>query len=219
MDQLAGLTDEARTLALDRFRLLQPHLEENRPLRLVAAAAGIPLRTAQHWVEKYQQFGLAALARRKRADSGEHRAVSVKIREAIEGLALQKPPLPIAALYRQVRQLSQDLGEEPPSYWVVYRIVRSLPADLLTLAHQGTKAYREAFELVHRREADGPNAIWQADHTPLDILLVRPDSKFAKPWLTVVIDDYSRAVAGYFLSFEDPIRSAYVAGLAPGDLA
>ena len=26
----------------------------------------------------------------------------------------------------------------------------------------------------------------------------------AKPWLTVVIDDYSRAVAGYFLSFEDP---------------
>ena len=204
MDQLAGLTDEARTLALDRFRLLQPHLEENRPLRLVTAAAGIPLRTAQHWVEKYQQFGLTALARRKRADSGEHRAVSVKIREAIEGLALQKPPLPIAALDRQVRQLSQDLGEEPPSYWVVYRIIRSLPADLLTLAHQGTKAYGEAFELVHRREADGPNAIWQADHSPLDILLVRPDGKFAKPWLTVVIDDYSRAVAGYFLSFEDP---------------
>ena len=204
MDQLAGLTDEARTLALDRFRLLQPHLEENRPLRLVAAAAGIPLRIAQHWVEKYQQFGLTALARRKRADSGEHRAVSVKIREAIEGLALQKPPLPIAALDRQVRQLSQDLGEEPPSYWVVYRIVRSLPADLLTLAHQGTKAYGEAIELVHRREADGPNAIWQADHSPLDILLVRPDGKFAKPWLTVVIDDYSRAVAGYFLSFEDP---------------
>ena len=151
MDQLAGLTDEARTLALDRFRLLQPHLEENRPLRLVAAAAGIPLRIAQHWVEKYQQFGLTALARRKRADSGEHRAVSVKIREAIEGLALQKPPLPIAALDRQVRQLSQDLGEEPPSYWVVYRIVRSLPADLLTLAHQGTKAYGEAIELVGER--------------------------------------------------------------------
>lgn len=26
----------------------------------------------------------------------------------------------------------------------------------------------------------------------------------AKPWLTTVIDDHSRAVAGYFLSFEDP---------------
>jgi putative transposase len=50
---------------------------------------------------------------------------------------------------------------------------------------------------VYRREADGPNAIWQADHTPLDILLVCPDGKAAKPWLTVVFDDYSRAVAGY----------------------
>jgi putative transposase len=66
------------------------------------------------------------------------------------------------------------------------------------------KAYSNAFELVHRREADGPNAIWQADHTPLDILLLRPDGTAVKPWLTTVIDDYSRAVAGYFLSFEDP---------------
>ena len=86
----------------------------------------------------------------------------------------------------------------------MFNIVRSLPADLVTLAHEGTKAYSDRFELVHRREAMGPNAIWQADHTPLDILLIRPDGQVAKPWLTVVIDDYSRAVAGYFLSFDDP---------------
>lgn len=91
-----------------------------------------------------------------------------------------------------------------PSYGTVFNIVRALPPDLVTLAHDGTKTYSDTFELVRRREADGPNAIWQADHTPLDILLVRPDGKATKPWLTVVIDDYSRAVAGYFLSFEDP---------------
>jgi hypothetical protein len=50
MDQLAGLTEEARKLALDRFRQLQPHLEDDRPLKAVAAAAGIPFRTAQRWV-------------------------------------------------------------------------------------------------------------------------------------------------------------------------
>ena len=91
-----------------------------------------------------------------------------------------------------------------PSYGTVFNIVRDLPSDLVTLAHEGTKVYSDTFELVHRREADGPNAIWQADHTPLDILLVRPEGEPAKPWLTVIIDDYSRAVAGYFLSFEDP---------------
>ena len=130
--------------------------------------------------------------------------MSDKLKEAIEGLALHKPPLPIAALYRQVLKLSQDRGEKPPSYGTVFNIVRGLPADLVTLAHEGTKAYSNAFELVHRREADEPNAIWQADHTPLDILLTRPEGAAAKPWLTTVIDDHSRAVAGYFLSFENP---------------
>lgn len=204
MDQLAGLTEEVRKLALDRFRLLQPHLENGRPLKVVAAAAGIPFRTAQRWVWLYRQFGLAALARKKRTDTGQHREISTKLKEAIEGIALQKPPLPVATICRQVRRLAQDLGEEPPSYWVVYRIVTALPADLVTLAHEGTKAYSNTFELIHRREAERPNAIWQADHTPLDILLVRPDGQAAKPWLTTVIDDYSRAVAGYFLSFEEP---------------
>jgi putative transposase len=204
MDELAGLPEEARKLALERFRLLQPHLEQNQSLQCVARAAGIPYRTAHRWLAHYRRFGLVALARKKRDDCGARRAVSVKVKEAIEGLALQKPPLPVAALYRQVRRVVQDLGEPTPSYSVVYDIVHTLPADLVTLAHDGTKAYSNTFELVHRREADGPNTIWQADHTPLDILLVRPDGEAAKPWLSVVIDDYSRAIAGYFLSFEDP---------------
>jgi putative transposase len=38
----------------------------------------------------------------------------------------------------------------------------------------------------------------------LDILLVREGQAPAKPWLTVVMDDYSRAVAGYFLTFDAP---------------
>ena len=149
-------------------------------------------------------FGLAALARKHRSDRGVRRAVSVELKEAIEGIALQKPPLPLAALYRQVQRLSRDLGDKAPSYRTVVNIVRGLGADLVTLAHEGTKAYSNTFELVHRREADKPNAVWQADHTPRDIRLIRPDGAAAKPWLTTVIDDYSRAVAGYLLSFEDP---------------
>lgn len=173
-------------------------------MRSVAQAAGVSYRTAHRWLTEYRLFGLAALARRKREDRGERRAVSAKVKKIIEGLALQKPRIPIAALYRQILRCSKELGEKAPSYGTVSNVVSSLPADLVTLAHYGTKAYSESFELVHRREAAGPNAIWQADHTPLDILLVRRDGEPAKPWLTVVIDDYSRAVAGYFLSFEDP---------------
>ncbi len=72
------------------------------------------------------------------------------------------------------------------------------------MAHEGSKAYREQFDLVHRREAGGPNQVWQADHCLLDILLVREGCPPARPWLTVVLDDYSRAVAGCLVSFDAP---------------
>lgn len=75
MTELAGLTEESRKLALDRFHQLQPHLEQNHSLRSVAQAAGIPYRTAQRWIALYRMFGLAALARKHRSDRGERRAV------------------------------------------------------------------------------------------------------------------------------------------------
>jgi putative transposase len=66
MDELSGLPELVRKLALDRYRLLQPHLEQHQPLRPIAIEAGIPYRTAQRWVTRFQRFGLAALARKKR---------------------------------------------------------------------------------------------------------------------------------------------------------
>jgi len=166
--------------------------------------AEVPFRTAQRWVERYRKPGLAALARKGRADEGGRRVYSQRILEAIEGLALERPPLPITAIYKQVKLFADSIGETVPSYPAVHRIVRKLPASLLMLAHEGGKDYSESFDLVHRREASGPNAIWQADHAQLDILIVREDGSTARPWLTAVIDDYSRAIAGYYLGFEPP---------------
>jgi putative transposase len=121
-----------------------------------------------------------------------------------EALALEVPPLPVAAIYRRICQIAKDTSNSAPSYDVIYEVVRQVPAGLLTLAHEGKKAYSAAFDLVHRREAERPNAIWQADHTLLDILVQRESENPTQPWLTVILDDYSRAVAGYFLFFEAP---------------
>jgi putative transposase len=205
MQELASLAESDRKIALDRYRILRPHLEDGKALSIVASEAGVAYSTAQRWVSLYRRFGLSALVRKRRCDRGQHRALSRKLREIVEALALEKPPLPIAALHRQICKIAQETDQNIPTYKAVYRIVSELPKDLLVLAHEGAKAYAEAFDLIHRREADRPNAIWQADHTLLDIFLVRDATKTAaKPWLTVVLDDYSRAVAGYFLSFEAP---------------
>jgi transposase-like protein len=63
MIALASLSESARKIALDRFRLLQPHLEEKRLLKAVARDAGIGYRTAQRWMMRYRKYGLAGLAR------------------------------------------------------------------------------------------------------------------------------------------------------------
>ena len=48
---------------------------------------------------------------------------------------------------------------------------------LITLAHRGSRAYSEIYDLVHRREASHSNAIWQVDHAQLPIQLERGDSR------------------------------------------
>ena len=176
MDELAGLSEGARKLAMDRFRLLQPHLEQNEPL-FVAKAAGTAYRTAHRLVSQYRRQGLVALVRKKRTDRGQRRVVSDKLKAAIEGLALKKPPLPVSAL-------SPSGHQTCPRAWRIAAKLRDRlqhcprsSSDLVIWPTKGPKAYANTFELVHRREADDPNAIWQADHTPLDILLLRPDGR------------------------------------------
>ena len=96
------------------------------------------------------------------------------------------------------------ISEPAPSHWIVRDIVRSLPNDLRTLAQRGSRRFGELYELVHRHETSRPNTFWQADHTQLDIVLLREDGTDGRPWLTAVIDDYSRSIAGYFLGFDPP---------------
>jgi putative transposase len=72
------------------------------------------------------------------------------------------------------------------------------------LAQQGTKAYEEAFDLLYQRDATTPNEIWQADHSPLPILVLNEKGEPQRPWLTVIEDDYSRAIAGFNITFRPP---------------
>ena len=155
-------------------------------------------------------LALTGLIRAGRADHGKRRRVADDLRRLAEGLALAT-----TAAWPQ-RHLSGSLphraarGEQPPGYHTIYNVIRAIPDDLKTLALDGEKAYREAYDLVHRREAERPNQIWQADHTQLDLWAKRDDGQAERPWLTVIIDDYSRAIAGFSFSFDSPsaVRTA-----------
>jgi len=200
---LVELSKAARMLALARWRVLRPHLEEGVPLARAARDAGVSLRTAQRWLMSFRADGLAGLARRQRVDRGRRR-VPDELVAVIEGLALRRPAPTIATVHRRAVEVAERERWPLPSYATVYAIVRAIDSGMVTLAHEGDKRYRETHDLIYRREAAAPNEIWQADHTELDLWVLDAAARPARPWLTVIEDDHSRAVAGYAVSLEAP---------------
>jgi len=213
---LIELPESSRDLAWQRFQSLRPHIEDGVPLAQIALQAEIPFRTAQRWVAAYKKSGLVGLVRRSRQDCGGHRVLSDETKTLIEGLALQKSKMSAAAIHRKVTQWCEGSGVQAPSYSTVYGIIRRLQPALVTLAHEGTKSYRRAFDLLHRYSASEPNEIWQADHVLLDIWLKDENERPVRPWLTVILDDYSRAVSGYYLSFCAPSAQQTALALKQG---
>jgi len=180
----------------ERLAVLSPHLYDAVPLSVTAKQAGISARTAQRWLAGYRADGASALVRSGRADRGGWR-IAAELVELIEGLALRRPAPQIAQVYRKLVEVAVQRGLPAPSYTSVRRVIHRLDRGLLALAHHDPDVYRDDFELVLRREAVHPNDVWQADHTELDVQILDESGRSVRPWLTVILDDHSRAVAGY----------------------
>jgi putative transposase len=198
-----ALTEAQREQAMTRYAVLRPHLENGTALAETARQAGVALRTAQRWLASYRRSGLVGLARSARSDRGR-RPWPDQLVTLIEGLALRRPAPSAATIHRQVTEIAPQRDWPVPSYSTVYAIVAGLDPGLRMLAHEGTKRYEEVFDLVYRRQAGAPNELWQADHTELDLWVITPSAKPARPWLTVIQDDHSRAAAGYMVYLEAP---------------
>lgn len=188
--------------AIARFRLLQLHLEQDIPLARIAAEGGIAERTLRRWLAAWRAKGIAGLERARRSDAGIARRLAPEIEALVRSMATRRPRPTAAAIHRKVQAEAKARGLAGASYSVVAGIVRGIEPARIAVATDAA-AYRDRHELVHRRDADAPNEMWQADHTMLDVLVLDA-GKPVRPWLTVVMDDYSRAIAGFFLATAAP---------------
>jgi putative transposase len=193
-----------KEIALERYKTIEPFLQRRATLEEISKQTKVAVRTLYRWVTAFKLRGLNGITPKARTDKGQHRSASAEVRDLAQGLYLRTPPVPITAIYRSVTETCKRNGWRVPSYDVVHEVVSEIPPQLKTLAHEGVKAYKQAFGLLHRFEAERANEIWQADHTPLDIFVLDSNKQPSKPWLTAIVDDYSRAVPGYFLGFQPP---------------
>lgn len=193
--------------AAERWRILRLHVEDQIPLAVLARETGISVRALQRWNRLYRQGGVSALEPNPRTDKGVRRTSSETV-AFIERLALTRPRPGISALHRLAATDAQQCELPAPSYATVRQIVQALDPAMVTLALKGPASYRDKHELVFRRRAEHPNQTWQSDHTELDILIVGADGKPDRPWLTTVMDDYSRAICGYMVFIDAPSAGA-----------
>lgn len=105
----AVLTEEQRMLAMDRFDVLRPHLEDDVPLAQAAQHAGVAVRTAERWLSVYRKKGLNALARPVRSDANA-RHLSADVVALIEGMGLKKPRASAAVIHRRISNMAKAQG-------------------------------------------------------------------------------------------------------------
>lgn len=192
---------------------------------LDAAKAGVitvPERTLRYWrkraVEGEITFGnrFAGLVPKISARGNRSRKVSAQVVEAMnevidrEVLEAFQPKIAIA--YGMVRNLCADRGLLPPSEKTFRTEIKRRKEDAVALARQGRKAAYAITEFQWRidqstpRHGERPFEVGHIDHTELDVELVdsRTGANLGRPWLTILLDAYSRTVLAFFLTFDPP---------------
>jgi len=77
----------------------------------------------------------------------------------------------------------------------------------MAVSHVGVFEARRRFDSVMLGpQGERPNHEWEVDHTRLDIMVVDLETRkiYGRPWLTAIIDRYSRCIVGFSISFAPP---------------
>lgn len=189
-------------------------------VRTVAKRYGVDPSTLYRWLEKYRSGGgrLSALMRTPRCDAGTTRLdprVEAILSKAVEAYMTDQRRI-ITSLWADVEEecLAQKL--DIPHINTLRNRIKQVSDHLLIAGRFGAKVAREKYgHLPSMYEgATAPHAMVQVDHTVTDVIVLDEETRLpiGRPYITVVLDVYSRAVLGFYLSLDPP--SALSVGLA-----
>lgn len=221
---VSTLTPEAQR-KLEVFQsLIEPcdKATYGQKLRAAAEKLGVSVRQVQRLVKRWEKEGSEAIAKDDRADKGRHRIgefwETFIIKTYQEGNKGSKRMSPKQVAVR-VQAKAREIGDEkPPTYRTVLRVLKpriEQPEKAKSIRSPGWRG--STLSVKTRQGEDIPveysNHVWQCDHTRVDVLLVDQYGELlSRPWLTTVIDTYSRCIIGINLGFDAP--SSQVVALA-----
>lgn len=223
---LMTIPDSEWSEAWHRFEAIRPLLDRSVRGRTheevdeIARTLGKDRATVYRWVSRWSKTKtVTSLLRSGRSDAGSSRLpaeVERVIAHEIEAFYLTRERPTVVELWERISLGCREIGVKTPNLSTVRRRVERLP-DRLTMAKRlSPKIARENFEPIRGSfpGANVPLAVYQIDHTPIDVSLV--DDKYRLPigrgYLTIVIDSCTRMLAGFCVSLDPP--GALATGLA-----
>jgi len=117
-----------------------------------------------------------------------------------------------SVVYGAFKSACEKKGYIPPSLATFCKRIEKRPKDEQTRERKGKRAEYQLktfyweLERTTPRHGDFPFNIAHLDHTELDIELVcsRTDKNLGRPYLSLLIDAFSRKVLAFYISFDSP---------------
>jgi transposase InsO family protein len=193
--------------------------------KLEAAETGsvdVPARTLRYWRKRAEEGELAygnrftglvpRISARGNRDRKIDEAVIAVMHQVIKSDVLNESQPKISACYGTVRNICLEKGLFIPSEKTFRAEIQRYRENDVTKLREGERAayadsdFQWYIDQSTPRHGERPFEIGHIDHTELDVELVdsRTGANLGRPWLTVLIDAFTRLILAFFLTFDSP---------------
>lgn len=120
----------------------------------------------------------------------------------------------VSVVCRELNKVALREGWPNTNYYALRRALAKLPLDLRTMLAEGSRATFEKTALVGKREQSRPLELVQMDASQMPIWSIHPATgEMIQPWMSGVIDGFSRVVPWLEFHLAEPNALGAVAAL------
>jgi hypothetical protein len=215
---LATLTEKQIQQAEERFVLIadlvQKDKSSDKEVRERAVASGKSRSQLWDYIRRWREAGLAGLADRQRSDTGQTN-VSARMENIVKALYLVNFGITLEKVREEAEKRARFLGEPPPSYDQVRRIVEQIPKAVVAFAQGGEvkKEYMGKFKLTFPINYDELGFVLQIDHTEApNVVMDRRDVSFrdksgeVRPYIIHAYEPVNGLIAASRITYDRPNR-------------
>ncbi|OKI04034.1 transposase [Streptomyces sp. CB02923] len=171
-------------------------------MRLVAEAVGVHIRTVWSWLKQAEETGSVEKPERRRFRVTE---------EIVDVLADCQGNVKRA--HERLVELAVAAGQEPPGLTTLHdAIARDLDPGFMAGLRQGIPAAR-GFDPAFQRPRVARNEVWEGDHKQAETVVLMPDQKPSRVWVTWFEDRGSGYVMGWAVTAGSAHRGSVLAAV------